>query len=331
MLSTIGVRPDLAAAIRERRSVRRYQRRRVPPDVVRQVVAVGQNAHPLHPEIGIRWYVVWEGSVLAERLGGLAGLYGLFTSAPHYIIAVSQERPGYMENLGFCMQQLILAATAQGLGTCWISELFAEDDLLDLVPDLAPDERIVALTPLGYADDSESARMVQQLVRWSTARQGDRKPLRELVSRDIWAIPWTSGWRAEDELLEQILELVRLAPSWANVQPWHLVVDTVAHALAVIAAVNHNPCDETSPPCDKASPWGSVHEGKPYYRVDGGIAMCHLDLAAQSLGWPSAQAVGSGWQMDRPPAWHVLRVEQQARARARYGIPAEYDILGVFV
>ena len=69
--------------------------------------------------------------------------------------------------------------------------------------------------------------------------------------------------------------------------------------------------------------WDSVREGKPYYRVDGGIAMCHLDLAARSLGWPSAQ--------DRIPSWHVLRVEQQARARARYRIPAEYDILGVFV
>jgi nitroreductase len=319
VLSTIGVQSGLAAAIRERRSVRRYQRRRVPHDVVRQVVAAGQNARPLRPEIGVRWYVVWEGSVLAERLGGLAGLYGLFTSAPHYIIAVSQERPGYMENLGFCMQQLILAATARGLGTCWIGEMYAEDDLLDLMPDLAPDERIVALTPLGYADDSEPARMVQQLVRWSTARQGDRKPLRELVSRDTWAIPWTLGWRAEDELLEQILELVCLAPSWANVQPWHLVVDTVANTLAVIAAVDHVPRR------------GNVHEGKPYYRVDGGIAMCHLDLAAQSLGWPSAQVAASSWQADRRPSWHVLRVEQQARARARYGIPAEYDILGVFV
>jgi nitroreductase len=316
VLSTIGVQPDLAAAIRERRSVRRYQPRRVPPGVVRRVVAAGYDARPLHPQIGVRWYVVWQGSVLAERLGGLAGLYGLFTSAPHYVLAVSQERPGYMENLGFCMQQLILAATARGLGTCWISDLYAEDDLLDLVPDLAPDEQIVALTPLGYADDSEPARMVQQLVRWSTARQGDRKPLRELVSRDTWAIPWTPGWRAEDERLEQILELVRLAPSRANAQPWHMIVDTVARTLAVIATV-----DRTAH--HKVPSWDSVHAGKPYYRVDGGIAMCHLDLAARSLGWPSAQ--------DRIPSWHVLRVEQQARARARYRIPAEYDVLGVFV
>ena len=314
VLPTIDVQPGLAG-------------RRGPPDIVRQVVQAGGQARPLHPEISLRWYIVWEGSVLAERLGGLAGVYGLFTSAPHYIIAVSQQRPGYMENLGFCMEQLILTATAQGLGTCWIGGMFAEDDLRDLVPDLAPDERIVALTPLGYADDSDPARVVQQLVRWGTAGQGDRKPLHEIVSRDTWAIPWTSGLRTEDRLLEQALELVRLAPSWANVQPWHLVVDTVADDLQVIAAVDHTPRQ------------GNVHEGKPYYRVDGGIAMCHLELAAHVLGWPPAPRAAPGddrfgWHTRAPdhlPRWNVLQAEQQVQVRVRYDIPREYDILGVFV
>jgi nitroreductase len=324
---TTDVQPGLAAAIHKRRSVRRYLGRRVPPDIVNQVAQAGWQARPLCPQISLRWYIVWEGSVLAERLGGLAGIYGLFTSAPHYIIAVSQDRPGYLEDLGFRMEQLILAATAQGLGTCWIGEMFTEDDLRDLVPDLAADERIVALTPLGYADDSDPARMVQQLVRWGTAGQGDRKPLHELVSRDTWAIPWASGLRAEDGPLERALEWVRLAPSWANLQPWHMVVDTVADDLQVVATVDHTPQK------------GNVHDGKAYYRVDGGIAMCHLDLAAQALGWPPAQRVDPdedrfAWTTHAPahaPRWHVLKARQQARARARYGIPDQYDILGVFV
>ena len=315
MISTIRVQTDGTAAIRERRSVRRYQRRRVPKDIVHHVARVGRHARPLYPEIGVRWYVVWEGSIVGERLGGLAGLYGLFTSAPHYILAVSEERPGYMENLGFCMQQLILTATALGLGTCWIGEMYVENDLRDLVPDLAAGERIVALTPLGYADDSEPAMMVQHLVRWGTEGQGDRKPLHELVSRDAWPIPWMSGLSHEDGHLERMLNLVRLAPSWANVQPWHLIVDTFADDLQVIAAVDRTPTR------------GNVHEGKPYYRLDAGIAMYHLDLSARALGWPSPQEA----EVDRPPSWHVLRPRQQAQARARYGIPDEYDVLGVFV
>jgi hypothetical protein len=42
------------------------------------------------------------------------------------------------------------------------------------------------------------------------------------------------------------------------------------------------------------------------------------------LGWPSTQP---GWL----PRWRILQPEQQAQARARYGIPGEHDILGIFV
>jgi nitroreductase len=328
--------------------VRRYARRRIPQDIVHQVVAIARDVHPLHPEIAIRWYIVWEGSVLAQRLSGRAGIYGILSSAPHFILAVSQERPGYMENMGYCMEHLILGATALGLGTCWIGEMFTEDGLQDFVPDLGPDERIIALTPLGYAVDalsvdqtpvdeasadtlsahepsneSEMGRLVQHLIRWSSERQGNRKPLQESISRDTWVVPWVSGLEAKDDTLDRILELVQLGPSWANTQPWHFVVDTVADELQVIATVDHTPRR------------GNVREGKPYYRLDGGIAMCHLHLAAQALGWHPTWNERSTDGPDRAEShtarWHVLQATQQAQIRIRYGIPSQYDILGVYV
>ena len=347
MYSRIDLRQDLIAAIERRHSVRRYARRRVPQDIVHQVVAMARDVRPLRPEIACRWYVVWEGSVLAQRLSGRAGIYGIFTSAPHFILAVSQERPGYMENMGYCMEHLILGATALGLGTCWIGEDFTEASLRAFVPDLGPDERIVALTPLGYAAEetldqlagdeassaawtahepsisSEMARLVQHLIRWSCERQGSRKPLQESVSRDTWVVPWVSGLEAKDDILDRILELVQRSPSWANTQPWHFVVDTVADELQVIATVDHRPRR------------GNVREGKPYYRLDGGIAMCHLHLAAQALGWHPTWDTGSkhdlGPEKSHTARWHVLRAAQRAHIRIRYGIPSRYDILGIYV
>jgi nitroreductase len=304
---------------------------------------MARDVHPLRPEITSRWYIVWEGSVLAQRLSGRAGIYGIFTSAPHFILAVSQQRPGYMENMGYCMEHLILGATALGLGTCWIGETFTEDNLRAFVPDLGPDERIVALTPLGYSaadtlldqapadalsahepsTDFEMARLMQHLIRWSSERQGDRKPLQESVSRDTWVVPWVSGLEAKDDILDRILELVQRSPSWANTQPWHFVVDTVADDLQVIATVDHRPRR------------GNVREGKPYYRLDGGIAMCHLHLAAQALGWHPTWDVGSryspGQEGSHKARWHILQAAQRAQIRIRYGIPSRYDILGVYV
>lgn len=287
---------DPLTVISKRYSVRHYNGMPVPAQIVQQVVAAGRHAVPLDPQIGVRWYVVWDGRNISRVLTGYAGALGMFSQAPHYILAVSQERPGYMENLGFCMEQLILAATALDLGTCWIGSLFTEARLAAFAPDLARDERIVALTPLGYADTSPATRMARQIAHWAFEHSGARKPLFETVSLDTWAIPWTG----EDPLLNRALEQVRLAPSWANTQPWHLIVDD----RQVVATVDHTPQR------------GNVREAKPYYRLDGGIAMCHFYLAVRAMGW-------SGM-------WSVPGHKEELDLRRRYAIPAAYDILGTF-
>jgi len=287
---------DWTAAIQQRHSVRRYQRQPVPKELVTQVVNAGKNAAALYPDIYVRWYTVWDGSSLARHLEGLASIYGLFDTAPHYLIAVSQERPGYMENLGFRMEQLILTATDLGLGTCWIGGMFEEEKLQQtFAPDLGPDERIVALTPLGYKDPSTAAQMAQRLFRWGSDQRGRRRPLTDTVSQDVWIVPWEKT----DPTLDHILELTRQAPSWTNTQPWHFVIGD-----GVIVATVHNKPQK-----------GNIREGKPYYRLDGGIAMCHLYLAAQGTAWQGT--------------WNAP-VKDEEQIRTRYAIPDQYDILGIF-
>jgi nitroreductase len=201
-----------------------------------------------------------------------------------------------MENLGFRMEQMILAATALGLGTCWIGSLFIEDDLCEFVPDMGKGERIIAISPLGHADTSAGARIARRLYRWRMDRVGKRKPLSEIVSRDIWAVPWTD----KDETLNRILNLARLAPSWENTQPWHFIVDDEC----IVAMTNHVPQK------------GNVREGKPYYRLDVGIAMSHIYLGARAMGWPGR--------------WAIPQPGDRAQIRARHVVPDEYDILGTF-
>ncbi len=287
---------DLVSAIRKRHSVRRFNKNPLPKEVIDQVVTAGRRATALYPKIGIRWFVAWEGSIVARSLGGIAGVYGMLTTAPHFIVAVSEEHPGYMENLGFRMEQMILTATTLGLGTCWIGGLFREQRLSQSVPDLYENERIVALTPLGYEDDTQGTRMAQQLIHWGTERLGKRKPLSEIASQHIWSVSWTG----EDKTMDQILERIRFAPSWANTQPWHFCVDD----HQVIATVDHTPKR------------GNVREGKPYYLLDGGIAMCHFYLSARAAGWPGE--------------WRIPEGAERKMIRDRYAIPKNYDILGIF-
>jgi len=287
---------DLASAIERRRSVRRYEDKPVPKTVVQQVLAVGREADRLYPDIDVRWYTVWDGDVITRQLEGRVGIYGMYSTTPHYLLAVSQEQPGYMENLGFCMEQMVLAATDLGLGTCWIGGMFTEEGLRPYVPDLGSDERIVALCALGYPDTSQGAHIAQQLLNWGNNRLVRRKPLTESVSQYIWTVPWAG----EDSTLNEILELTQLAPSWGNIQPWHLVVDD----RWVIATADHRPQQ------------GNDREGKAYYRLDAGIAMCHFWLAARARGWSGS--------------WRIPEDAGSKMLRDRYAIPTTHDLLGFF-
>jgi nitroreductase len=65
---------------------------------------------------------------------------------------------------------LTLAATAVGLGTCWIGAF--EEDAVREVLGIPADWRVVCLTPLGVPAEHPEAR--------------PRKPLAELISEDGW-------------------------------------------------------------------------------------------------------------------------------------------------
>ena len=68
------------------------------------------------------------------------------------------------------MSHIVLAAAAEGLGTCWIAAFdpAAAREVLGLPPEIIPS----AFTPLGYAADSAAPKK--------------RRPLDELVRRDRW-------------------------------------------------------------------------------------------------------------------------------------------------
>ncbi len=68
------------------------------------------------------------------------------------------------------MDHIILAATEQGLGTCWVAAF--DPDAMRTVLHLPENVEPVVLTPLGYAADQAKERV--------------RKPLEELVRYERW-------------------------------------------------------------------------------------------------------------------------------------------------
>jgi nitroreductase len=79
------------------------------------------------------------------------------------------------------MQQLVLAATDLGLGTCWIGA-FDEAKVKKLLQ-VPENVKVVALTPLGYPAEKEGLR--GKLARRFVAAD-KRKPIEAMVHREKW-------------------------------------------------------------------------------------------------------------------------------------------------
>jgi nitroreductase len=279
-------------AIRRRFSVRHFDSRPVPEKILKAVEKSGENSLALDDSIKVRCHLIREGRLVAQQMTYLTGRSWLFGSAPHFIIATSEEKPGFMLETGFRLEQVLLFATAQGLGTCWIGGLFTERRIVDFLG-LAKDERVIAITPLGYADASFYGRTIHSLVHLAGTDSRRRQPLEQIVFGSKFGSPFEN----EDDKLLEILECTRLAPSWTNSQPWRFLVDS--NEIIALAEIRSS----------------RFYHGKHYYRLDVGIAMAHFYLAAKELGWKGK--------------WQVTGFDPSQVAE-QYSVPDGYEVLGIY-
>lgn len=119
-------------------------------------------------------------AALADSMGETNPGRKALTGAPIVIVlcAVPKESEVWegkdfmMLDAGLAMEHLLLAATEQGLGTCW-QGLFTEQKVREAlnVPD---DVRVLAMTPLGYAAEERRPR--------------PRKTMTEIVFHGKWGL-----------------------------------------------------------------------------------------------------------------------------------------------
>ncbi len=159
---------ELMETIRQRRSVRSYQDREVPEETLQHILEAAR----LAPSAKNRqeWtFVVVTDEVTKKRLQRAAKRQRFVGEAPAIIAGVATE-PGYVMTCGvpaahvdvaIAMEHIALAATAHGLGTCWVGA-FYQDDVRKAL-DVPEDCTVVALMPLGFPADRREEKRRKQL------------------------------------------------------------------------------------------------------------------------------------------------------------------------
>ncbi|HEY8365269.1 MAG TPA: nitroreductase family protein [Haloplasmataceae bacterium] len=187
----------LSKAIIKRCSVRKYTNQPVSKDIFTVLNEEINNIKPLFPELKYQIDIVKDGLSFQKILGGIIGSYGKIY-APHYLVGSCTNETNSYENIGFMLEYLVLRLTELNIGTCWIGggikrELLNE--YLQLDNDLIP----IIVIAFGYPQEMEVFR--------SNLKDFKRKPIEKIVCGNY------QGY-------SDVMNLVRLAPSAINSQPW---------------------------------------------------------------------------------------------------------------
>jgi nitroreductase len=169
---------DIYEAIRTRKSVRSYRDIDVEQEKLDRVLEAAR----LAPSAGNRqeWrFVVVRDEAKRKKLAEAAAGQTFIAQAPVVIACCAQTdhyrmRCGlecYSVDVPIAIDHLTLAATAEGLGTCWIGAFDA--DAVRRILSIPRSVEVVELLPLGYPVDAAPA-----------AKR--RLPLKEIVRYESW-------------------------------------------------------------------------------------------------------------------------------------------------
>jgi nitroreductase len=159
---------DTFETILKRRSVRKYQQKPIADDHLKTILEAGRQAPSAANRQPWHFVVVRDADQRRKLAQACSGQTWLADAA---VIIAGVGKPSVNEkwhpvDVAIAMENMILAATALGYGTCWIGA-FDQDQVKEVlgVPD---DMTVVALTPVGVPADQPDARPRQAMAEFAS-------------------------------------------------------------------------------------------------------------------------------------------------------------------
>ncbi|MFV0241030.1 MAG: nitroreductase family protein [Lacrimispora sphenoides] len=188
------------------------------------------------------------------------GTYGVIKGTKVYIGVTVPAGAYSLEAVGYDFEKLILYATSLGIGTCWLAATFDRSAFTSAIG-VKENEQFPAISPIGYASEKKS--LTEALFR-KTLKSNQRKNWNELFFKDSFSTPLTKQDAGE---YASPLDLLRLAPSATNKQPWRVLKTNDAYHF--YGQIDPSKTDE---------------HPETIERVDVGIGASHFHLAALEKG-----------------------------------------------
>ncbi|MCR4435930.1 MAG: nitroreductase family protein [Clostridiales bacterium] len=257
----------ITEVIRARRSIRAYKKQPLPLDIRNKLEQYFSRLRgPFHANIRF--------SLIDKAMGGHAnaklGTYGVIRGASTFIVPAVEKSDHFLVELGYELEKLILYAASLDLGTCWLGGTFKKGEFAKAAG-LKENEMLPVVSPVGFTDENGS--FVDSLMRMAAGSK-HRKGWGELFFNQSLNRPLSE---AETGTYSVPLEMLRLAPSASNKQPWRIVKEDGIYHLYL----------------QRTREYGRAL-GYDIQKIDMGIAICHFDLTAKESG------LDGGWHVQDP-------------------------------
>lgn len=244
------------SVIPKRTSRRSYLNNPLPPELIEKIESIinDNSVGPLGSHCIFK--IVKKHSDSTQKLK--LGTYGFIQGAKYFIVGQIDPSEKALLDYGFLLEKIILELTQLDLGTCWLGGTFDRGEFSKAI-DINEGWVIPAITPFGFATKKRS--LGDKIIR-AGAKSKKRKNWEEIFFSAETKKPVMAD---QMKSKSQWLEMLRIAPSASNNQPWRVLVYPNKFQLFL----------SRKPGYQKM--FGAVD----IQMIDMGIAMCHLDISAR--------------------------------------------------
>lgn len=239
---------NITELIKSRRSVRTYDGRIIDESTKEQILSFTESIHnPFDFPVEFRFLDAKKDDLSCP----------VVTGTELFIAGKIKMIPDFSVAFGYSFEEFVLYAQSLGLGTVWLGGTMNRD-AYEKAMKLNDEEIMPCASALGYAAEKMSLR--ESMMR-KAIKADSRLPFEKLFFDGSFDTPLTKENAGQ---FLKCLEMVRLAPSAVNKQPWRIIIKSdTAHFYL------------------KRSKGFEYTEKLDMQMIDMGIALCHFALTAK--------------------------------------------------
>lgn len=203
---------DVKKAVQDRVSIRSYEERSLTKEDKSKLMDLNASlTNPFGVDVKVQYISKDKGEEDVQL-----GTYGTIRGAKDFLAITVKDQPYAMEAVGYQFENLVLYATDMGLGTVWLAGTFNRKDFKNVI-EISDEDLFPCICPVGYPGQKRS--FIEKITRASLGSK-KRKEWDKLFFLDDFSKSLT---KEDAGRYTDALDMLRLAPSATNAQPWAVV------------------------------------------------------------------------------------------------------------